>query len=268
MDKNIQSILSKYNTEITVNQSGVVSFSIRAASRLLNVDATGLSRHFSVDINPSKLAQTLTNKGFYPVDFSNKGIPDIAMALIIEYYAFDAKKCTQEAKDLYRAFASIGIRSFFQQQLNWKSTQEDKLSEEDKLKMVESLLERKFKNKNVAAQLTLKACSIIVPEFTPLLEEAKTEIAKENAISGNELYSATDIAKILGNTTARKVNKKLEELGLQNKPKKRWIATAKAKQLDLCSELEVVASLDQKDNKWVGKQLRWKEEIFNYVKTR
>ena len=64
-----------------------------------------------------------------------------------------------------------------------------KLSEEDKLKMVESLLERKFKNKNIAAQLTLKACSIIVPEFTPLLEEAKIELSKENAISGNELYS-------------------------------------------------------------------------------
>lgn len=146
---------------------------------------------------------------------------------------------------------------------------------EEELKVAELIgnkIEAKFNNSSIGKQLALKAISIAVPpKYLPVLEEAKTKLAEENATPSNQLYTATDIAKelcekgLVQYNTARKVNTLLEKLGLQTKPKKNWKATTKAKSLDLCSELEIMASLTQKNNKWVGKQLRWKEAVIGYI---
>ena len=117
---NIQSILSQYNTEVSIDTNGKITFTIRAASRLLNITPQTLSENLKCKDKVSKMAEKLITQGFQVSGYNTKGIPDTAMALIIEYYAFDAKKCTQEAKNLYRAFASIGIRTYFQKQLGWE----------------------------------------------------------------------------------------------------------------------------------------------------
>ncbi len=146
---------------------------------------------------------------------------------------------------------------------------------DEELKVAEwlaSKIESKFNNSGIGKQLALKAYSVAVPtKYLPVLEEAKTKLAEENATPSNELYTATNIAEelclrgLVEYNTARKVNTLLEKLGLQTKPKKNWKATTKAKKLDLCSEMEIMASLSQKNNKWVGKQLRWKEAVIDYI---
>lgn len=154
--------------------------------------------------------------------------------------------------------------------------QQPELTYERNFKLAQLLgaeIESKMKNKGVAKQIAIKALGLVLPqELQPALEEAKLEIAKENAISSNELFTATNIGHILADTegleefnTARKVNKLLENLGLQTKGRKNWIATSKAKRLNLATELEIVASLDQKNSKWAGVQLRWKEDIIDYI---
>ncbi|NEO59242.1 MAG: hypothetical protein F6J98_02080 [Moorea sp. SIO4G2] len=52
------------------------------------------------------------------------GIPDGALALIIEYYAFDAKKQTKQALIVYRAFAATGIRLMIQEVCGYRSQPE------------------------------------------------------------------------------------------------------------------------------------------------
>ena len=144
----------------------------------------------------------------------------------------------------------------------------------EQLELANSLAEKvecRFKSESIGKQFSMRIFAHTLPQYADLLEEAKIELAKENAIASNELYTPTNISKILISrglkdyTSANKVNKLLNQFGLQTKPKKNWIPTAKARQLDLCKELEVIASLDQKANSWCGKQLRWKESVIDYI---
>ncbi len=112
--------------EFSINDEGQASVSIRGCSRLINIAAQTLSSHFKgVSFSDSKLGKRLIEKGFEGVSFSENGIPDTAFVFICEYYAFDAgKRCTDEAKNLYRAFAAIGFRTWVQKELDWEPKQE------------------------------------------------------------------------------------------------------------------------------------------------
>lgn len=64
---------------------------------------------------PKKLVETLTSKGFMVVDRDlSNGIPDVAAQCIIEYYALDAQVKSEVALTLFRAFAAVGVRAWFQ----------------------------------------------------------------------------------------------------------------------------------------------------------
>ena len=113
-------------SEFSINDKGQASVSIRGCSRLINVTAQTLSSHFEgVSFSNSKLGKRLIEKGFECVSFSENGIPDTAFVFICEYYAFDAgKRCTDEAKNLYRAFAAMGFRTWVQKELDWQPKQQ------------------------------------------------------------------------------------------------------------------------------------------------
>lgn len=113
--------------EFSVNEKGEVSTTIRGCARLINIDESGLRKNFASGCgeNPSKMSALLIGKGFQVRTFSENGIPDTAFVFICEYYAFDAgKRCTDEAKNLYRAFAAIGFRTWVQKELDWESKQQ------------------------------------------------------------------------------------------------------------------------------------------------
>ena len=118
--------------ELSVKADGVAYSTIRGASRICGVEVSSLIRSFqSAALKPSKLAEFLISQGFdsdAQKEFAINGIPDQALALIIEYYAFDAGRyCTAQAKSAHRAFASIGIRS-----LVWKVKRYEQKQEQPK----------------------------------------------------------------------------------------------------------------------------------------
>jgi hypothetical protein len=124
MSTNLAQVLESLKSEIKVDYNGRGFVSIRGAARLADVSHVALLKAFSSGNNSeSKLAQSLTNKGFNLVTFQSKGIPDKALACILEYYTFDAgKRCTELAELSYRTFATIGVRSWLQKSVGYLET--------------------------------------------------------------------------------------------------------------------------------------------------
>ena len=108
-------------SEFSVADDGkVFAKSVRAIARLCGVYSSGLDRVFAevsaAHLEPSKLAKTIMATGFKGADL----IPDIIVALCIEHYSLDAGRyCTEVAKNNYRAFAAIGIRTSLQSALGY-----------------------------------------------------------------------------------------------------------------------------------------------------
>ncbi|MCC5633220.1 hypothetical protein LC613_37635 [Nostoc sphaeroides CHAB 2801] len=72
---------------------------------------------------PKQIASELMLQGFSAADLSQwrtDGIPDIAIAIILEYYAYEAGRyCTKQARLVCRSFNTIGIRAWIQDKLGW-----------------------------------------------------------------------------------------------------------------------------------------------------
>ena len=108
-------------SEFSVADDGkVFAKSVRAIARLCGVYSSGLDRVFAevsaAHLEPSKLAKTIMATGFKGADL----IPDIIVAICIEHYSLDAGRyCTEVAKNNYRSFAAIGIRTSLQSALGY-----------------------------------------------------------------------------------------------------------------------------------------------------
>ncbi|MEM9450744.1 MAG: hypothetical protein AAGA75_19740 [Cyanobacteria bacterium P01_E01_bin.6] len=121
---NLQQVLEDIRSEIQIMPNGQGIGSIRAAARLCDIQPSSLARQFKgVAQNPSKMAEMLLNNGFDSValeSFSQSGVPDIAIALILEYYAYDAGRyCTEQARKCCGAFRAVGVRSWMQEITGW-----------------------------------------------------------------------------------------------------------------------------------------------------
>ncbi len=80
--------------EFTVHRDGSTTTTIRGAARLAGVEPKALRYQFSGgEKSGAKLAQSLMAQDFDPGEFKN-GIPEIALATILEYYRLVRKfKC-------------------------------------------------------------------------------------------------------------------------------------------------------------------------------
>jgi hypothetical protein len=177
--------------EFKLDENGQVFVSFRGAARICNIDHKALSHHFSGDLKASKLAKTLTEQGFEVGSFSQTGIPDTVLALVIEYYAFDANKTTQEALLACRAFAAIGIRVWIQQELGQQELIKQENNLESKLDQVIGIISHQQKE----------------------LQELKTQIKKQEVVS-QTLKSYKGITNVL-NTSLNPEDedyKKIEEI--------------------------------------------------------
>lgn len=119
---NIGWLIEQISNEITVDADGKGSSSIRGGARLIQIKSQALDYHFdSAKKNPSKLAKKLIGYGFDPAKFSETGIPDTALTIIIDHYANDAgERCTDAAKALSRALLNVGLRVLMQRAKNWQ----------------------------------------------------------------------------------------------------------------------------------------------------
>lgn len=126
------SILADCRKEFRVNASGAVVASMRGVARICDVDDKSIRYNLGAEQKPTKLAQMLKDKGFEPAELAKNGFPDTAVAIVVEYYAFEAGRyCTERAKSFYRMFASIGIRVFLKEWLGTNVQPSRKTEKED-----------------------------------------------------------------------------------------------------------------------------------------
>lgn len=123
---NLKAIEFQIVSEVRCDKDGKVFFSVSAVARLCGISHQALFKAFDVcNIPTSKIAQMLTQHGFDAATisaFGKTGIPDIAAAIIIQYYAmFAGERCTDTAKQVTSAFIAIGIRSYGQQLVGFKN---------------------------------------------------------------------------------------------------------------------------------------------------
>lgn len=126
----LDQIEKKIQDEIRIEPDGKGFASISGTARLADVKKQTLSEAFG---NPkSKLSQILAQHGFDPVSFSRDGVPDIAVALTISYYANRAgDRCTEQARLVNDVLLAVGVRSWMQKVKGWTPQQE-----EQKLKQI------------------------------------------------------------------------------------------------------------------------------------
>ncbi|MEH1778715.1 MAG: hypothetical protein V7K67_23860 [Nostoc sp.] len=121
----ITEIIKQISQEIEVDSNGHGKASIKATARLAGVDDESIRKALksSADPVPSKLAKELMLQGFKATDLNEwrtNGIPDVAIAIILEYYAYEAGRyCTKQARLVCRSFNTIGIRAWIQDKLGW-----------------------------------------------------------------------------------------------------------------------------------------------------
>jgi len=111
--------------EFRVEPDGKAFASIRGTARIADVDHKTLVDSFKTagGKNPSKLAQMLIDNGFDPGGFSETGVPDLALRIVLKYYAFKANQTKEQAERFYDAMSGVGIRTWIQQQLGWRPQQ-------------------------------------------------------------------------------------------------------------------------------------------------
>jgi len=115
----LQEVVDQIKSEISIDGDGKGTASVRATARLCGVEHTSIIRS-GVIANP-ELAEKLAIAGFDGGVLVRQGVPDIAVAIFLEYFALDAGRyCTDQAKAAYRFFATVGIRKTFQRWMDWE----------------------------------------------------------------------------------------------------------------------------------------------------
>ena len=166
-------LISRYEsikTEMSVDSEGRVTFTISGTARLIGIDKSSLSKNFSVDRKGQKLSRMLIDKGFNPLTFGEEGIPDLAVALIVKYYAYETQHPRQEAKLTDLAMAGIGIRQWGRDLLGWKSNDESTLAV-IRNEIREMREEQKLYLPAVQKLASISTALEKLPELEPLLKE-------------------------------------------------------------------------------------------------
>ncbi|MGK7938306.1 MAG: hypothetical protein AB4206_21280 [Xenococcaceae cyanobacterium] len=208
-------------SEFSIDKNGKASATGRGTARLAGVSQEAVRKILLKLSDNLKVSKSL--ESFMGQNFKGDNLPDILVASIIEYYAFDAGRyCTEQAKLVYRSFAVIGFRVWTQQQLGWQKKQ-TQLSLENAIALANFACES-AQNAGVSVALaeSIKLDSVIqiAPEAEPLLVPQKKAIAFANPVPekaltpteiGQRLAEKLDLEKV----SSRAVNKKLLFLDYQ-----------------------------------------------------
>jgi hypothetical protein len=124
--QDIEQIESAIKSEITIDDQGRGTVTIRGAARLLGVSDTALhSQLKGANLDGSKMVTMLACVGFGGAnldEFSESGIPDTALAVIGNYYAMMAGRyCTEKARMFAMVMGAVGVRAWMQKVAGWES---------------------------------------------------------------------------------------------------------------------------------------------------
>ena len=270
-----QDILS----EFSIDSQGKARASQRGTARLCGVSQPAIR----------KLLLKLTDnldvpeifKSYAGYSFKGDNLEDILVALIIEYYAFEAGRyCTKQAKLVFRAFATVGFRVWAQQQLGWQE-KEPELSNDD-IAFFANFAASSAEKAGVATPLieSIKLDSVmqIKPQAKPLLLPHKKAIASANPMPqkyltptevGQELTKRLRLEKV----SAQAINKKLIQLEYQVSIKRTKKSTGKivhdyykaTEKGEPYSQLEMATYKVMNDGNSTKYQLRWLSGIIDLL---
>lgn len=234
-------VVERIKSEIEVDAQGRGKASIRATARLAGVDDESVRKVLfrAADLKPPKLAEILMNQGFKTADLNQwrtDGIPDMAIALILEYYAFDAGRyCTEQARLACKAFIGTGIRIWMQKIKGWQEPtsqpQEEANVQQPTAKQISEAIACVFcfntVDPNLIQGVIANQIGKAYPQLKTHMEAAKKLLATPVK---DELLTATNLAKLYiertgkqlskNNTNqgnAKAINQMLINLGLQGK---------------------------------------------------
>ena len=223
----IADVVEQIREEIEVDTQGKGKASIRATARLAGVDHESIRKSlvYSGDQRPTKLAQMLISHGFEGGNLEEwrlSGIPDTAISIILEYYAFDAGRyCTEQARLACKAFMTIGIRLWMQKIKGWEQHLPQPQLLVPSLEEISTLLDLTLGKAGLEPKLVAGAkLNAIGKRYPHLLKE--TEDAKSMLVVPveNKLLTPKQLGEILAERTnetwsSQRINKLLIEQGFQ-----------------------------------------------------
>ena len=174
--------------ELRVDSKGVGYVSIRGAARICGVDDESIRKSITAaDFLRTKLGRKLAQYGFKGDDFLN-GISDVALSLIIEYYAFEANRTTPEAQMMMRTMAAVGLRTLIRQACGWNEqpvlTKEQKIAEA--LLLVHADLEKANQRIEQLEEITDELFG-----YSSIIRVAKYNLRREAEFNWRELKKAS-----------------------------------------------------------------------------
>ncbi|MEO0935424.1 MAG: hypothetical protein AAFY21_17305 [Cyanobacteria bacterium J06641_2] len=208
----LNDILQQIEQEIEIDAQGRGKASIRATARLAGVSDMALRKAFnSANLEPNELAKKLIDQGFDAanlLDWSTYRIPDIAISTILEYYAFDARRyCTEQARLTYKAFATVGIRSWIQQIKNWQQSKQEVVSEQPSVKDISEAISSVFCLGTIDPNLVQ---GLIANEIGKAYPQLKTQMEAVKQLLPtpveDELVTVTNLAKLYMEHGGKKLN--------------------------------------------------------------
>ena len=283
----LNNILQQIEQEIEIDAQGRGKASIRATARLAGVSDMALRKAFtSANLEPNELAKKLIGQGFDAAnlqDWSTYRIPDIAISTILEYYAFDARRyCTEQARLTYKAFATVGIRSWIQQIKNWQQSKQEVVSEQPSVKDISEAISSVFClgtiDPNLVQGLIANEIGKAYPQLKCQMEAVKQLLPTPVE---DELVTVTNLAKLYmehggkklnqnnsSQSNAKLMNKILINKGVQFK-NPNVNAKKNGQPLYLPTELgkqysKVILQEANRSNKTI-QQLRWFPAVLNLI---
>ena len=283
----LNNILQQIEQEIEIDAQGRGKASIRATARLAGVSDMALRKAFnSANLEPNELAKKLIGQGFDAanlLDWSTYRIPDIAISTILEYYAFDARRyCTEQARLTYKAFATVGIRSWIQQIKNWQQSKQEVVSEQPSVKDISEAISSVFClgtiDPNLVQGLIANEIGKAYPQLKCQMEAVKQLLPTPVE---DELVTVTNLAKLYmehggkklnqnnsSQSNAKLMNKILINKGVQFK-NPNVNAKKNGQPLYLPTELgkqysKVILQEANRSNKTI-QQLRWFPAVLNLI---
>ncbi|NEZ64628.1 hypothetical protein D0962_17845 [Leptolyngbyaceae cyanobacterium CCMR0082] len=265
--------------EITIRESdGVAIVSIRAAGRLAGRGENALRKHFEgAHLKQGKLTEMLANKGFDAAHlscFSESGVPDQALGVILKYYAYKAGRwCTARAEHACDQFQEMGIRATCYAakglvQINPVSEEKSQqiLDRPDVPQIIQAA--EGYERFNGSAYAQSYYHQKLAKHYPALAGEPLPAKERASLKSSERLLTPTEIAEELGITCKttpspdpKAVNRLLQDLGYQEKIGKKspWSATEKG---DPFSDRKPVSTNSKSDKD----QLLWFASILDVLR--
>ena len=283
----LDTILVQIKEEIEIDANGKGKASIRATARLAGVDDKSLRVAFeSAEQNPSTLATKLIEQGFMGAEqssWSRVGIPDLAVSIVLEYYAFDAGRyCKEQAKLAYKAFATTGIRIWMQHIKGWQQSKQEVVSQQPSVKDISEAISSVFClgtiDPNLVQGLIANEIGKAYPQLKMQMEAVKKLLPTPVE---DELVTVTNLAKLYmehggkklnqnnsSQSNAKLMNKILINKGVQFK-NPNLNAKKNGQPLYLPTELgkqysKVILQEANRSNKTI-QQLRWFPSVLNLI---